>query len=72
MEALGRQYGAPLAAAAASRFRRDEGLGAVRSAGRALANTKVRHGCLWGRRLAGSTCAWASVQRGACCATPRH
>lgn len=47
MEALGRQYGAPLAAAAASRFRRDDGLGAVRSAGRALTNPKVREWCRW-------------------------
>ncbi|PNH10564.1 Exonuclease 3'-5' domain-containing protein 2 [Tetrabaena socialis] len=41
MEQLGAQYGAPLGAATAAKFRTDADLGAVRSAGRALTNKKV-------------------------------
>ncbi|GIL71233.1 hypothetical protein Vretimale_2894 [Volvox reticuliferus] len=41
MTALGRQFNAPLGSATAAKFRHDSILGAVRSAGRALANTKV-------------------------------
>ncbi|GIL68259.1 hypothetical protein Vafri_21510 [Volvox africanus] len=41
MTALGRQFNAPLGSATAAKFRHNSSLGAVRSAGRALANTKV-------------------------------
>ncbi|GLC42735.1 hypothetical protein PLESTB_001132900 [Pleodorina starrii] len=41
MEALGAHFAAPLGAATAAKFRYSSNLGAVRSAGRALANTKV-------------------------------
>ncbi|GFR45631.1 hypothetical protein Agub_g7039 [Astrephomene gubernaculifera] len=41
MEQLGRQFSAPLGPATAAKFRHDSGLGAVRSAGRALSNPKV-------------------------------
>ncbi|KXZ48660.1 hypothetical protein GPECTOR_26g563 [Gonium pectorale] len=64
MEQLGRQYGAPLGSATAAKFRHDSNLGAVRSAGRALVNTKVSIPPERRRELEAVVCAHFGVEAG--------